>query len=175
MTISAFKMAVDSFDILQVSGVQNDYMDFSVQSDALRENLYSYTVFVEGVISVSRLSGIGGGITVRNAGESTFDYTPGETLHSGVIRYSITSPSAKFYCISSPKAAKVKIAGSVLVTNPGPAQNLLVPVGKWLFVAKGSVTLAGRQYDAPSLIRVGSADKTFSVAPSSMVVTLTKV
>ncbi len=159
MTISAFKMAVDSFDILQVSGVQNDYMDFSVQSDALRENLYSYTVFVEGVISVSRLSGIGGGITVRNAGESTFDYTPGETLHSGVIRYSITSPSAKFYCISSPKAA----------------QNLRVPVGKGLFVAKGSVTLAGRQYDAPSLIRVGSADKTFSVAPSSMVVTLTKV
>jgi hypothetical protein len=165
-------LPIVAFKVYEASGVAGDTLDFVLPSDTPQTDLAANAVFTEGEIGVERLDGNVPEFVpfTHVAGFSTFEYPTAKVVRQGAFRYTVISATARYYCIlpcaACPKGTRVS---GIVHHTPVPVS---VPVGRYLFVAKGTVTFDGDPFDAPFLFFVQSAPTTFDLSAGALALTL---
>jgi hypothetical protein len=159
--------------IYDVSGKQGDVFDLQISVDLPEQDVSARNLFVEGEATYTRTAGQAGPhpVTRRVAGDATFDPQQYETLKAGTIRIEVATASFKYYCISHPQYHRI----TGLTLRPAAGHLFVVPVGKLLFLGKGSIMANNVVHAAPKLISVQSADTEFVAEEDCLLVQINGV
>lgn len=129
------------------AGNKGDYINIKLSNDIDYSKLAQILVYKEGSVDVERTEGdIPLKRLQRTAGECTLDIDPEiPTLWKGMLKLTVSSDTAKWYCLSNPDfkhlhAKSIRLsAGESLVINPG----------EFYFIGLGNIESRGIVYNDP--------------------------
>jgi hypothetical protein len=162
MTVNTVNRSTAQLTIYEISAVQDDVWYLSLSQDTTWDQVLSVTAFVEGSANFDRSDGQRGPFytpgAIRQAGDSNLDF-PVPMMPAGRFRYTVTTPTFKYYCLLDPQnrslqATTVRLANGATYT---PA------VGRRLFLAMGQITVADTSYSAPATVDIATAGTVVTV------------
>lgn len=165
--VSYKRLPFQLLKIIEAIGVKGDHVDYHFEENFSRDEIVHRVLYVEGEARCERITGEEDNcdcpLNYRKAGDSTFDTTEHNHLNSGHLRFTATSDSFKFYCISHPEQRLLR--GATL--NKKKDEEFTIDVGNYLFIGNGAVsTVIGddiQVFHAPMLLPVVNKEATFTV------------